>query len=117
MNKLSNDVIFRFFGLSSSGVTYKSSSAPYGSSSFQSADQHGGMSSKRENDSFRDSYKDRDRFDEEKVDEDTSAKSRQGVTSENEGNTFKKGSTRYSRLGFFFHAYRSQIVNFITCIL
>ncbi|XP_002276103.1 clathrin interactor EPSIN 1 [Vitis vinifera] len=86
----------KFFGLSSSGVTYKSSSAPYGSSSFQSADQHGGMSSKRENDSFRDSYKDRDRFDEEKVDEDTSAKSRQGVTSENEGNTFKKGSARYS---------------------
>ncbi|RVX17551.1 Clathrin interactor EPSIN 1 [Vitis vinifera] len=67
------DKIQKFFGLSSSGVTYKSSSAPYGSSSFQSADQHGGMSSKRENDSFRDSYKDRDRFDEEKVDEDTSA--------------------------------------------
>lgn len=89
-------------------MTYKSGSAAYGSSSsLQSADRYGGINSKRENDSFRDSYKDRDQFDEEKVDKDTSAKSCQGATSENQGNSFKKGSMRYNRLGFLLHPYSS----------
>ena len=117
MNKLLSAAIFRYFGLSSSGVTYKSGSASSGgSSNFLSADQYGGISRKRENDSFRDTYKDRDQFDEEKVDKDTSAKSRQGFTSENQGNTFEKGSTCYGRLGFLLHSYRLQIEKFSTCV-
>lgn len=105
MNELSNASMFRYFGLSSSGMTSKSSSASYGSSSFQSADRYGGISTKRDNDSFKDSYSDNDQLDKEKVVEAASAKSH------------KKGSTRYGRLGFLLHPYVSQIISFSACVL
>ncbi|KAK9273891.1 hypothetical protein L1049_018703 [Liquidambar formosana] len=85
----------KYFGLSSTGITYKSGSASYGSSSssYSSSDRYGGLSGTKEGDLFKDSYKDKDRFGEEKSDKDTSAKSRRGVAGENQG--LKKGSTRY----------------------
>ncbi|KAK9291949.1 hypothetical protein L1049_020335 [Liquidambar formosana] len=61
--------------------------------SYSSSDRYGGLSGTKEGDLFKDSYKDKDRFGEEKSDKDTSAKSRRGVASENLG--LKKGSTRY----------------------
>ncbi|CAL5429240.1 unnamed protein product [Camellia sinensis] len=89
----------KYFGLSSSGITYKSGSATSGSNSFQSSERYGGFSGTKDSDMFKDSYKDSDRFGEEKFDSGTSTKSRRGVTSENQGNTSKKGSTRYGSKG------------------
>lgn len=54
----------KYFGLSSTGITYKSSTAStgFGSSSFQTSDWYGGASSKKEGEMFKDTYRDRDRF-------------------------------------------------------
>ncbi|XP_057959639.1 clathrin interactor EPSIN 1 isoform X1 [Malania oleifera] len=90
----------KYFGLSSSGVTYKSGSASYGShnfgsSSFQSSDRYGGLRGAKEGDMFKDSYKDTNQFGEEKIDRHTSAKSYREAAIENQGMS-RKGSTRYS---------------------
>lgn len=73
----------KYVGLSSSGVTYKASSASFSSSrsSFQSSERYGGFGNKSDGDSFKDSYNEKDRYDEDKVDQ-SSYKS-------------KKGSSRY----------------------
>ena len=89
----------KYFGLSSSGITYKSGSASSGSSSFQSGDKYGGLSGTKDSDTFKDSYKENDRSGEEKFDQSTSTKSRRAVTSENQGITLKKGSTHYGSKG------------------
>lgn len=73
---------FRYFGLSSSGVTFKSSSASLNSSSnFQSGDRYGGFGNKSDGDSFKDSYREKDRYGEDKFDQFKS----------------KKGSSRFGR--------------------
>lgn len=75
---------FRYFGLSSSGVTFKSGSASFSSSSnFQSGDRYGGFGNKSDGDSFKDTYKEKDRYGEDKVRQ-SSFKS-------------KKGSSHYGR--------------------
>ncbi|XP_055834405.1 clathrin interactor EPSIN 1-like isoform X2 [Solanum dulcamara] len=62
----------KYFGLSSSGVTFKSSSASFSSSgNFQSGDRYGGFEHKNDGDSFKDSYKVKDRYGEDKVDRST----------------------------------------------
>ncbi|KAG7943419.1 hypothetical protein I3843_15G037800 [Carya illinoinensis] len=81
----------KYFGLSSSGITYKSGSATSSSSGYGSA---GYGSAARDGDRFSDSYRDRDQYGEEKYEKDTFGKSRLGVTSDKQGNTLKKGSTR-----------------------
>ncbi|XP_062159368.1 clathrin interactor EPSIN 1 [Alnus glutinosa] len=78
----------KYFGLSSSGVTYKSGSTSYSSSSYQSG------SGAMDGDRFKDSYSDRDKYGEEKYEKGTFGKSRSRVSSENQGNALKKGSTR-----------------------
>ncbi|KAF8407131.1 hypothetical protein HHK36_006256 [Tetracentron sinense] len=83
----------KYIGLSSSGITYKSSSASYGSSGFQSSKQYGGST---EGDVFKDSYKEREQVGEGEFGKDNRDKSRRGVKSDNQGNTLKKGS-RYGR--------------------
>ncbi|CAK9169026.1 unnamed protein product [Ilex paraguariensis] len=88
----------KYFGLSSSGITYKSGSASSSSSSFQSSDRYGGFGSTKDDDTFGDSYKDRDRFGGDKFDNGTSAKSRRGLTNDNQGNSLRKGSSRYGRM-------------------
>ncbi|KAL5728927.1 hypothetical protein ACHQM5_001950 [Ranunculus cassubicifolius] len=54
----------KYFGLSSTGITYKSSTAStgFGSSSFHTSDRYGGVESKKEGDMFKESYRDKDRF-------------------------------------------------------
>ncbi|KDP34134.1 hypothetical protein JCGZ_07705 [Jatropha curcas] len=81
----------KYFGLSSTGITYKSGSASYSGSSFHS------RSSTRDNDSFRDDYRDKDRYGDEKSEKDIYVKSRQAGKSDDQGNTLKKGSTRVGR--------------------
>ncbi|PON86195.1 ENTH domain containing protein [Trema orientale] len=83
----------KYVGLSSTGISYKSSSNSYGSGSYQSSDRYGGLNSRRDGDNFKDSYRDRDQYEEEKIEKDTYSRSRHGVTSESQGSTLKKGST------------------------
>ncbi|KAL3498537.1 hypothetical protein ACH5RR_041269 [Cinchona calisaya] len=82
----------KYFGLSSTGITYKSGNASFSSSSFQSGDRYGGFSSTKDGDSYRDSYKDTDRYDDDKFDK-TTVKSRRD-SANNLGSTSRKGSTR-----------------------
>lgn len=90
----------RYFGLSSTGITYKSGSASLGSSSssssFRGGDRYGGFGNSRDADAFSDSYKDRDRFGEDSFQK-SSSKTRRGVTGDNHDNTFKKGTSREDR--------------------
>lgn len=79
----------KYFGLSSTGITYKSGSASLGTGGYRSSDRYGGSG-----DSIRDSYKGRDPYGEEKTGNDTFGKSHRGVASENQGNTLKKGFAR-----------------------
>lgn len=79
----------KYFGLSSTGITYKSGSASLGTGGYRSSDRYGGSG-----DNFRDSYKDRDPYGEETTGKDTLEKSRGGAASEKKGNTLKKGFAR-----------------------
>lgn len=93
-------VVIRYVGLSSTGISYKSSSTSYGGGSYQSSDRYGGYSSRRDGDNFKDSYRDRDQYEEEKTEKDTYSRSSHGVTSESQGSTLKMGSTKYGRYRF-----------------
>ena len=93
--------ISRYVGLSSTGITYKSGASSYSSGGFHGGgDRYGGLSGKRESDSYTDSYKERDRYGEEKFDTDTYVKSRRGTASESQGN-FSKESRRHGRFKFY----------------
>ncbi|KAJ4957749.1 hypothetical protein NE237_024860 [Protea cynaroides] len=90
----------KYVGLSSSGITYKSgptSYSGYGSSSFQYTDRYGGMGGRKEDDMFKDRYKDRDHIQGEELGKDRRHTARRGIASENEGNNIKKGSTSRGR--------------------
>ncbi|XP_077211677.1 clathrin interactor EPSIN 1-like [Tasmannia lanceolata] len=87
----------KYFGLSSTGITYKSSSASYGSSSFQHDDSYSG-------ESFKDGYKNRDQYGDESdwnhgekdaFGSHDRSQSRGGLA--NEGNDSKKGPALYGR--------------------
>ena len=75
-------------------MTYKSGTTSFSSGS---SNKYGGFGSS--GDRFSDSYGDKGRYDEAKVDKDYSGKSRYGVSSKNEENSFKKGSARSVRYG------------------
>lgn len=62
---------FRYFGLSSTGITYKSGTASYGSSSYYSSDSQSTIRGDR----FRDRSSDRDSFRKEKDGQDDFKKS------------------------------------------
>ncbi|XWS72490.1 hypothetical protein CRYUN_Cryun02cG0044100 [Craigia yunnanensis] len=88
----------KYIGLSSTGITYKSGASSYSSGSFQGGgDRYGGLSSTRENDSYRDSYKEKDRYGEEKFDTATYVKSRRGTASESQGNSSKESRRHGSK--------------------
>nr|XP_009782257.1 PREDICTED: clathrin interactor EPSIN 1-like isoform X2 [Nicotiana sylvestris] len=72
----------KYVGVSSSGVSYKSSSASFSSSSgsFRSSERYGGFGNKSDGDSFKDSYSEKDRYDEDKIDQST-YKSKKGSSS------------------------------------
>ncbi|KAM3218285.1 Clathrin interactor EPSIN 1 [Capsicum annuum] len=63
----------KYVGLSSSGMIYKACSASFSSSSggFQISERYGGFGNKSDGDSFKDSYNEKDRYDEDKVDQST----------------------------------------------
>ncbi|XP_060169418.1 clathrin interactor EPSIN 1-like isoform X1 [Lycium barbarum] len=62
----------KYFGLSSSGVTFKSNSTSFSSSSnFQGGDRYGGFGNKSDGDSFKDNYKEKDRYGEDKIGQST----------------------------------------------
>jgi epsin len=87
--------LFRYIGVSSSGMTYKSGTPSFSSASSHSSNRYGGFGSG--GDRFSDSYGDKGRYDEAKVDKDYSGKSRYGASSYDEENSFKKGSARSVR--------------------
>ncbi|KAJ6745674.1 EPSIN/ENT-RELATED [Salix koriyanagi] len=81
----------KYIGLSSSGISYKSSTASFGgnNSSFQSRDRYGGgISGTRDEDSY-DSYK------QEKSKKDSYTKSHRRGISDDQDSTFKKGSAGF----------------------
>nr|KJB54753.1 hypothetical protein B456_009G047500 [Gossypium raimondii] len=81
----------KYVGLSSTGITYKSSASSYSSGGFNGGgDKYGGLSSRRESDSYRDSYKESDPYGEEKFDTDTYVKSHRGTACEIQGNSSKE---------------------------
>lgn len=96
----------RYFGLSSTGISYKSTAASYGSSGLGSSDYHRGT---RDSERFSDSYNEEDK--------DTYKKS---VKKENQGDDMKKSPARLSRLGFTtaicrkLHHYPSAVWNLNT---
>ncbi|KAJ8512603.1 hypothetical protein OPV22_003037 [Ensete ventricosum] len=86
----------KYVGLSSTGITFKSSSASYGSGSFQTSDRSG--SGSREGDSFRDSYKGEQYGKESKwKHEKQDGQKSQVVDEENEGIKSKKQVSHHSR--------------------
>ncbi|KAF3447495.1 hypothetical protein FNV43_RR12681 [Rhamnella rubrinervis] len=87
----------KYVGLSSTGIAYKSGSSSYSSGSYQSNNRYGGFGGSRDGDGFRESYRDKDQFEEEKIEKDTYVKSRRGVTTDNQGSNLKGSSTRYGR--------------------
>jgi len=84
----------RYIGVSSSGITYKSGgSSSYSSGgSFQSSGKYGGFGS-RDGDRFGDNNRDKVGS----YDEDYQGKSHHSVASDNQDNSFKKGSSRSVR--------------------
>ncbi|XP_019707013.2 clathrin interactor EPSIN 1-like [Elaeis guineensis] len=71
----------KYFGLSSTGITYKSSPASYGSDGF--SDHYGSLSGSREGDTFRDNYRD--------------SESHGSVANENERSKSKKAVAHQTR--------------------
>jgi len=84
----------RYVGLSSTGITFRSGSAPsLNSSSFQKSGQYGGFGSSRVDETFKDSFKVRDQSNKDRF-EPGKYKPRKEVTS---GSSSKKGSSLYAR--------------------
>ncbi|KAJ6812825.1 clathrin interactor EPSIN 1-like isoform X1 [Iris pallida] len=84
----------KYIGLSSSGITYKSSASPFGSSSYQSNDRYGGFGSTKEGDSFNDSYRDGEsKWSNDKK----NVKSKEGLSNEKVGSKLKKGGAVHAR--------------------
>ncbi|KAK4358450.1 hypothetical protein RND71_020679 [Anisodus tanguticus] len=92
----------KYFGLSSSGITIKSSSASISSSSnFRSGDRYGGFGNKSDGDSFKDSYKEKGRYGEDKIDQ-SAFKSKKGSShygSKVQDNVSASGSKTAKRIG------------------
>lgn len=84
---------FRYVGLSSTGVTYKSGSASYSGGSFQGGERYGVISGDR----FKDSYREKDHDREEKIDKDSYGKSSKGFKSDDRANASKRNPARYGR--------------------
>ncbi|EPS69722.1 hypothetical protein M569_05044 [Genlisea aurea] len=55
----------KYFGLSSSGITYKSGVDSFDSKNSQSSGRYGGFGNKGDGETFRSSYKDKDQYDED----------------------------------------------------
>ncbi|KAE8732602.1 Clathrin interactor EPSIN 1 [Hibiscus syriacus] len=84
----------KYVGLSSSGITYKSGASSYNSGGFHGGgDRYGGLSSRGESDS----YKESNRYGEEKSNRDTYVKMHGGTASESQGNSSKESRLHGSK--------------------
>ncbi|XP_039004866.1 clathrin interactor EPSIN 1-like [Hibiscus syriacus] len=73
----------KYIGLLSRGITYKSGGSSYDSGGLHGdGDSYGGLSSRRESDSYTGSYKESNRYGEEKSNTDAYVKSHRGTSSE-----------------------------------
>ncbi|XP_028796113.1 clathrin interactor EPSIN 1 [Neltuma alba] len=83
----------KYFGLSSTGITYKSGSASFSTGSYQShsSDKYGGFGS-NDSDRYRDGYGDKAYHEEEKIEKYYPGKSRHGSSSDRQESSFKKGT-------------------------
>lgn len=70
----------KYFGLSSTGITYKSGAASFSSSGFKNNDRYGGFGSTGDTDTFKDSYKDKDPYNDDKYEKSANNKSRKEAT-------------------------------------
>ncbi|KAK4274597.1 hypothetical protein QN277_017794 [Acacia crassicarpa] len=88
----------KYFGLSSTGITYKSGSASSSSGTYQShgSKKHGGFGS-NDNGQYRDSYRDKDYNEEEKIEKYYPTKSSHGFSSDKQESSFKKGTRSVSQ--------------------
>ncbi|KAI3468156.1 hypothetical protein Pfo_024819 [Paulownia fortunei] len=64
----------KYVGLSSSGITYKSGAASFTSTSFKNNDRYGGFGNRGDSETFKDSYKDKDQYGEDKYERTTKSK-------------------------------------------
>ncbi|KAE8700400.1 3'-5' exonuclease domain-containing protein [Hibiscus syriacus] len=77
----------KYIGLLSRGITYKSGGSSYDSGGLHGdGDSYGGLSSRRESDSYTGSYKESNRYGEEKSNTDAYVKSHRGTSSEKHRN-------------------------------
>ncbi|KAD4178731.1 hypothetical protein E3N88_27322 [Mikania micrantha] len=86
-------LIIRYVGLSSTGMTFRSGSAPSlsSSSNFQRSGQYGAFGSSRSGETFRDNFRERDQSSEDRF-EQGKYKPRKDVIS---GSSLRKGSSHY----------------------
>ncbi|KAL0447421.1 UNVERIFIED_CONTAM: Clathrin interactor EPSIN 1 [Sesamum latifolium] len=84
----------KYFGLSSSGITYKSGAASFSSTNFKSSDRYGGFGNSGDSETFRDSYKDRDRYGEDKYEKTTKSKEEPPRHGSNEQESPASGASR-----------------------
>ncbi|KAG8381836.1 hypothetical protein BUALT_Bualt05G0014200 [Buddleja alternifolia] len=87
----------KYFGLSSSGITYKSGAASFSSSSFKNSDRYGGSGSTGDNDTFKDSYKGKDQFGEDKYEKTTKSKKESSRYGSKKQDFPVSGSTKASK--------------------
>lgn len=86
-HELPHASVYRYVGLSSTGMSYKSSSASYGGSNFQSNNRYGGFSGRYDDDSYK--SKDDNQFGEEKF-EKFVPKSHHGASSERKTSNYSR---------------------------
>ncbi|XP_075487119.1 clathrin interactor EPSIN 1 [Primulina tabacum] len=87
----------KYVGLSSSGITYKSSMSSVSGGGFSNRDKYGGFGNDSDGDRIKDSYKNNDRYDEDKYERPTKSKKEssrnsskgQGSTASGASNTTK----------------------------
>ncbi|CAA2986971.1 Hypothetical predicted protein [Olea europaea subsp. europaea] len=64
----------KYFGLSSSGITYKSGTASFSSSSWKSSDRYGGFGNTKDDDTYQDSYNEKDKYGDDKFEKTAKSK-------------------------------------------
>lgn len=92
-------MVIRYVGLSSTGITFKSgSAASFSSSNFQKSDRYGGFGSSKDGETFKDSFKEREKSGEDRFEPGKYKPRTPGSAS---ASNSKKGSSRHGR----YHLY------------
>ncbi|XP_022861900.1 clathrin interactor EPSIN 1-like [Olea europaea var. sylvestris] len=88
----------KYFGLSSSGITYKSGTASFSSSSRKSSDRYGGFGNTKDDDTSQDSYKEKDKYDEYKFEKTTKSKKEPSRYGSKDQDTVAVGASKTSKM-------------------